>query len=177
MLFSLHTTLTYVSFVQLVRIFQEYGSGATAPDQPFPDAGSAPPTAAPWTWRGSLHSRSLLSQACPSVELDLLQAGAAQLRLKESKSDSCSVVSDFLGINGLCSPPGFSVHGILQARILEWIDVSFSRGSSLSRDQTHIFCISCISSRILYHRAAGEALIKYLWKEEVSCWCPMCDPG
>ena len=76
-----------------------------------------------------------------------------------------------------CSPPGFSVHGILQARILEWIDVSFSRGSSLSRDQTHISCISCISSRILYHRAAGEALIKCLWKEEVSCWCPMCGPG
>ena len=29
-----------------------------------------------------------------------------------------------------CSPPGFSVHGILQARILEWVAISFSRGSS-----------------------------------------------
>ena len=29
-----------------------------------------------------------------------------------------------------CSPPGFSVRGILQARILEWVDISFSRGSS-----------------------------------------------
>ena len=33
-----------------------------------------------------------------------------------------------------CSPPGSSIHGILQARILEWAAISFSRGSSLSRD-------------------------------------------
>ena len=33
-----------------------------------------------------------------------------------------------------CSPPGSSVHGILQARILEWIATSFSRGSSQPRD-------------------------------------------
>ena len=33
-----------------------------------------------------------------------------------------------------CSPPGFSVHGILQARILEWVAISFSRGSSRPRD-------------------------------------------
>ena len=35
-----------------------------------------------------------------------------------------------------CSPPGSSVHGILQARILEWVAISFSRGSSRSMDQT-----------------------------------------
>ena len=33
-----------------------------------------------------------------------------------------------------CSPPGSSVHGISQARILEWVAISFSRGSSLPRD-------------------------------------------
>ena len=33
-----------------------------------------------------------------------------------------------------CSPPGSSIHGIFQARILEWIDISFSRGSSRPRD-------------------------------------------
>ena len=36
------------------------------------------------------------------------------------------------------SLPGFSVHGIAQARILEWVDISFSRGSSQSRDQTQV---------------------------------------
>ena len=39
------------------------------------------------------------------------------------------------------SPPGFSVHGILQARILKWIAILFSRGSSLPRDQ-NVFLIS-----------------------------------
>ena len=38
-----------------------------------------------------------------------------------------------------CSPPGSSVHGILQARVLEWVAMPSSRGSSQPRDQTHIF--------------------------------------
>ena len=40
-----------------------------------------------------------------------------------------------------CSPPGSSVHGISQARILEWVDISFSRGFSPLRDQTRVCCI------------------------------------
>ena len=40
------------------------------------------------------------------------------------------------------SPPGSSVHGILQARILEWVAISFSRGSSWPRDQTWASCIA-----------------------------------
>ena len=40
-----------------------------------------------------------------------------------------------------CIPPGSSVRGILQARILEWIAISCSKGSSSPRDQTHVFCI------------------------------------
>jgi len=39
-----------------------------------------------------------------------------------------------------CSPPGFSVHGIFQARILEWVAISSSRGSSQPRDQTQVSC-------------------------------------
>ena len=46
-----------------------------------------------------------------------------------------------------CSQPGFSVHGISQARIPEWVAISFSRGSSLSRDQT---CISCIAGGFFF---------------------------
>ena len=41
-----------------------------------------------------------------------------------------------------CSLPGSSVHGILQARILEWVAISFSRGSSPPRDQTFISCLA-----------------------------------
>ena len=40
------------------------------------------------------------------------------------------------------SPPGSSVHGILQARILKWVAVPFSRGSSQPKDQTGVSCIS-----------------------------------
>ena len=41
-----------------------------------------------------------------------------------------------------CNPPGSSVHGILQGRILEWIAVLFSKGSSQLRDQTQVSCIA-----------------------------------
>ena len=50
-----------------------------------------------------------------------------------------------------CSPPDSTVHGIVQARILEWVAISSSRGSSWPRDQTHISCIPCIGRQILYH--------------------------
>ena len=42
----------------------------------------------------------------------------------------------------LCDPRDYTVHGILQARILEWVAVSFSRGSSQPRDQTQVSRIS-----------------------------------
>ena len=50
---------------------------------------------------------------------------------------SCSVVSDYLRPHRL-GPPGSSVHGILQARILEWVAIPFSKGSSRLRDQTWV---------------------------------------
>ena len=53
------------------------------------------------------------------------------------------------------SPPGSSVCGVLQERILEWVVISFARGSSRSRDRT---CVSCISRGILYDCASREAL-------------------
>ena len=52
------------------------------------------------------------------------------------------------------SPPGSSVHGTSQARIVEWIVTSSSKRSSRPRDQTHI---SCIRKQILYHWATCEA--------------------
>ena len=44
------------------------------------------------------------------------------------------------------SPPDFSVHGILQARILEWVDISSSKGSSWPRDQIRTSCISWLQA-------------------------------
>ena len=63
---------------------------------------------------------------------------------------ACSVVQSCLTLCDPvdCSPPGSSVRGILQVRILEWVAISSSRGSSRPRDQAHI---SSSGRRILYH--------------------------
>ena len=52
-----------------------------------------------------------------------------------------------------CSLPGSSVHGVLQARRLEWVAISFSRGSS----QPHVSCLAYIGRQILYHCTTWEA--------------------
>ena len=52
-----------------------------------------------------------------------------------------------------CSPQGSSVHGIFQARILEWVAISFSKGSSQPRDLTHVSYISCIGRSVLYQQS------------------------
>ena len=56
----------------------------------------------------------------------------------------CSVISNSWDSMN-CSPPGSSVYGIFQAR-LEWVAISYSRGSSWSRHQTHISSVSCIDT-------------------------------
>ena len=63
---------------------------------------------------------------------------------------SCPALGDLVD----CNPPGFSVHETSQARILEWVAVSFSRGSLWSRDQAHI---SCTGRQMLYHWTTREA--------------------
>ena len=64
-----------------------------------------------------------------------------------------------------CSPPGSSIHGLLQARVLEWVVVSSCRGSSQPRDQT---CVSCTGRWTLYHWATSEAL-QATWATVKSC--------
>ena len=69
----------------------------------------------------------------------------------------CSVVQSCLTLCDPmdCSPPGSSIHGIFRSRILEWVAISSSRGSSQPRDWT---CVSCAGRWILYHWATREAL-------------------
>ena len=64
-------------------------------------------------------------------------------------AQSCPILCDPMD----CSPPDSSVHRISQARILQWLAISFSRGSSRSRDWTHVFCIG---RHILYHCVTWE---------------------
>ena len=66
------------------------------------------------------------------------------------------------------SAPGFSIHGIFQARILEWVAISSSRASSWFRDRIHISCSSCIDKQILYHCPTWEAPPNLLYLNENS---------
>ena len=70
----------------------------------------------------------------------------------------------------LCDPmdysrPGSSVHGILQARILEWVAMP-SRGSYQSRDRTRIFCSSYTAGRFLTAEPLGKPRI-YVFSHEL----------
>ena len=60
------------------------------------------------------------------------------LKVKELVTQSCPTLCD----PGNCSPPGSSVHGILQARMPEWVAMSFSKGSSQPREWTWVSCIA-----------------------------------
>ena len=68
-----------------------------------------------------------------------------------------------------CSPPGSSVQGILQARILEWVAMPSSRGSSQPRDWTQV---SCIASRFFDIWATKEVLRRIRDDAKVGGWRP-----
>ena len=80
------------------------------------------------------HSR-MFSSISGFYPLDI--KSTSQLR---SESVHPSVVHNSSGPHGLYSPPGSSVHGILQARILEWLAIPFTRRSSCRKDWTQVTC-------------------------------------
>ena len=59
-----------------------------------------------------------------------------------------------------CSPSGSSVHGILQTRILEWVAMPSFRGSSQSRDRTHISYVSCTGRQAHEHHQGSHNKLK-----------------
>ena len=94
----------------------------------------------------------------------------------ESVTQSCLTVYKTMD----CSPPGSSVHEILQARILEWIAIPFSRGSSWPRDRTWIshiagrfFTIWTINSV----QFGGSVMSSSWWLQHTRPLCPSPTPG
>ena len=75
-----------------------------------------------------------------------------KVKSESEVTQSCPTLRDPMD----CSPPGSSIHGIFQARILEWVAIAFSEQIFLTRDQTQV---SCIDRWILYHWATWEAQI------------------
>ena len=69
-----------------------------------------------------------------------------------------------------CSLPDSSIHGILQARVLEWVTISFSRGSSLPRDRTWV---SALEADALPSEPPGQPKISSSFKECKHLFC--CD--
>ena len=65
-----------------------------------------------------------------------------------------------------CGPPSFSVHGIFQARILEWTAISYSNGSSQSRDQILVSVSPELSGRLFTTVLLGKATIPQLKKQK-----------
>ena len=73
-----------------------------------------------------------------------------------------------------CSLPGSSTHGVLQARILEWVAISSSKGSSQLRDWAHVSYGSCIGRWVLYH----SSYLVFTWTPSVFIRYPHpCSPG
>ena len=84
------------------------------------------------------------------------------LFLSSPFSISCALQSCLTLCNPMdYSPPGSSVHGILQARILEWVATSYSRGSSRPTAQTCIFCIG----RQILHSLSDQGRGGAEWEE------------
>ena len=66
-----------------------------------------------------------------------------------------------------CSPLGSFVSGLLQARILEWVAIPFSRASSWPRDCTLVSFVSCIARHTLYHRAAWVIITTSVYLNDI----------
>ena len=113
-----------------------------------PEGGSATPSSIlawriPWTEQPD----GLQSTALQRVRHDWSDLAHGHINKCVLVAQSCPALCDPVD----CSPPGSSVHGILQAKILEWVAMPSSRGSSWPRDQTCISYVSCIGRRVLYH--------------------------
>ena len=95
------------------------------------------------SWRSSFHNSRVFEYSVPSTVVVVLVA------LCCSVSKSCPTLCDPVD----CSPPGCSVHGISQARILEWVAISFSGGSSQPMDRTQV---SCLAGRFFTTKPPGK---------------------
>ena len=106
-----------------------------------------------------IEDRAKWTCRCMPLTLNGLRKWKLKLLVAQSYLTLCSAVS--------CSLPGSSVRGISQARILEWIAVSFSRGSSWPRDRTQV---SCTAGRFFTIWATAASA-----KSRQSC-PTLCDP-
>ena len=103
-----------------------------------------------------------LALILPSHESSSSSAALLSLeKVKVLDTQSCPTLCDPMD----CSPPGSSTHGFLHARILEWVAIPFSRGSSWPRDRTWV---SCTAGRFFTIWATREVLSFFKFKKQQS---------
>ena len=115
---------------------QEYWSGLPCPPPgDLPDSGIKPMCLASPALAGGFFTTSTTQEAlyCSSVQFS-------------SVAQSCTTLCNPMD----CSPSGSSVHGIVQARILEWVAISSSRESSQPMNQTHTSYVSFIGRQVFF---------------------------
>ena len=101
----------------------------------------------PWTWLSDFKKKKR-TRITTQMDLENVKSGKRSqsqwvICLRGACMLSRSVLSNSWDPMG-CSPPGSSVYGIFQARMLELVAISFSKGSSWTRDWTCVSCVSCI---------------------------------
>jgi len=121
---------------------------------------------------------SILSMAIEKIQLTTGYGGwlsflVLMLRCRNTACQvarSCPTLWDPIDY---CSLPDSSVHGLLQARILERVAKPFSRGSSWSSDRVHISFISCIGRQVLYHQYHLESPEIQCARNQIFCFPPI----
>ena len=106
--------------------------------------------------RGAFHTALCLpasQRASPALPASPSSLPSNCVRVCAKSLESCLTLCNPMH----CCLPGSSVHGVLQARILAWLVLSFSRESSQPRDRTQVSYISCIGRWVLYHYTTWEA--------------------
>ena len=84
---------------------------------------------------------------------------------KHCEGESCSIVSDSL------RPHDYTVHGILQARIQDWVAIPFSRVSSQHRDWTQVSCVASIMWVFIRSLNHWDVLQLFKYRHEMVCLC------
>ena len=96
-------------------------------------------------WVGSLHQPNSRTLTPPNAGEEVKQQELSLITCGKVKWYGTATSEDSLAVSFCnpmeCRPPGFSVRGISQARILEWVAIPFSRESSQPRDGTRVSCI------------------------------------
>ena len=159
--------LESVTLVTLLEWPTDWKANWIPGSRPFHFAHRSPDQKQSWSPRGPGWAMPIgaSSNRCVNCRLDCGQPHDPALAPFYHSAEA-AILCDLMD----CSPPGSSVHGISQARVLEWVDTPSSRKSSWPRDGTRASCVSCIAGGLLYLWTTGGSPVSPLTR-------PNCRPS